>query len=151
MGMQIVITIIKIALKILHKVLVFTGGYIVVAWFFIGVYIMDNHKGLSKAQWFNDVGVFLLVVCLFIMLLTTIQNIIRLVRPDFSIISLISARRRVRRKEVGEKFEKVDKQFVGLESGVVLGKLKREYLVMPYANLTLPRNREEEVLEDQWI
>lgn len=131
MGMQIVITIIKIALKILHKVLVFTGGYIVVAWFFIGVYIMDNHKGLSKAQWFNDVGVFLLVVCLFIMLLTTIQNIIRLVRPDFSIISLISARRRVRRKEVGEKFEKVDKQFVGLESGVVLGKLKREYLVMP--------------------
>lgn len=122
-------------LKIVFKLIKFTGFYFVI----LGYLILDYedykfNRGelptfISHETWE------LLVLIIFgigvvLSILTTIQNIIRIVKPDFSFYALIARHRTLKRKEVGETFENVDKSLVGLDSGIVLGKMKRDYLVM---------------------
>lgn len=57
-----------------------------------------------------------------------IGNIVRVVKPDFSFISLLS--NLLNHKGSNKKYENVDDSLVGLKSGVVLGKLNK-YIVMP--------------------
>lgn len=131
--MNIPIMVLRLMYKVFKKILFFTGGYVIIAWYLIYFYVLDKYKNTPPKYIIVLLLVGALVGFLFI-ILTTLQNIIRLVKPDFNIfgvLMLISAHRKYKVKEVGEKHEKVDKQFIGLESGVILGKVKRNYLVMP--------------------
>lgn len=120
----------RIAFKIGIKIVKFTGLYYFIGMIFICGFVYDKEKGnLSHSM---NLFLFSLVIfSLILSALTTIQNIIRIIKPDFSYTRLISRCRGVRRKQVGETYENIEKEFVGLESGVVFGKLKGKYLVMP--------------------
>lgn len=127
--MQIILFFLKIFLDILGKVIKFTGAYYVIGAILFSAYVFDKYnQHLPKSI---DIALFALICfCVILMVITTLQNIIRIVKPDFSFISLFLSHRERKRVEVSKTFENVDRQFIGLESGIVLGKMKHDYLVM---------------------
>lgn len=123
----------KIVPDLIRKILHFTGiTYAVLIFTFVGAFAQDILKNNFKPYGFIDISLSGIAItsCILVPIFTTIKNLIKLKKADFSYISLIK-NRKYKRKEVGEKFEKVDKKFIGLENGIVLGKLKKNYLVMP--------------------
>lgn len=125
LGLKIVLAF----MKAIYKIGKFTGIYIPIVTFIILVKIASSVFHDEDNYLFDVVGLSILAVTLLISVIITISNIIRLKKPDFSLVHIIFG---LKSKKV-QTYEKVDKDFIGLESGVVLGKMKRQYLVMPEA------------------
>ena len=131
MGLNVIV----IVIKMLFKFIKFTGFYFLI----LGYMALDYeeykfNRGELPTFISHETGQLLvfiiIVICMLLSIITLLQNIIRLAKPDFSFLSLILNHRKVKKKEVGETFEKIDNSFRGLESGIVFGKMKNEYLVM---------------------
>ena len=133
--MRIAIYFFKLGLKFIA----FTGFYFVIMAYFVLFAIgwkaeelgIQNNSSIELSQ----ISVFVIGVLL--SFFTTLRNIIRKAKPDFSFINMLLGMRRNRRnrprkrKEVSETYENIDKSYIGLENGVVFGKMRTNYLVMP--------------------
>lgn len=128
MGIQIFFTLLMAFFKLLIKFIGFTGLYLPIIMLIILRIIEDKFNiPVVAGNTMDNVEVVVMLLSLVPVPFITLQNIIRLGKPDFSFIEWIASKRS--RKDNGT-FEKVDRELVGLESGVVLGKMSRQYLVM---------------------
>lgn len=133
--MQIFFTIFTAVLKLLVKALGFTGLYLPIITLIVLRFLESKFNIQVKSGNTMDNLEFIVILLSIVPVpFITLQNIIRLGKPDFSLIgsvySLIESRNRTKANNSHKTYEKVDKELIGLESGVVLGKINRDYLVM---------------------
>ena len=147
--------VVTILFRIGLKIFMFFGGYLIIVGYLIYVLIEGYYVNRGIQQ--NELVMLIQLIAMcggFVgAFLVSIQNIIRLFKHDFELMPFlgkimhgiggilafiisggvrgVSAVNKRKRKQVGETFENLDNGFVGLESGVVFGKIGRRYIVMP--------------------
>lgn len=113
-------------LNLTVKVCKFTGLYIPVITIII-LGIIESKFKIRSGSIASDIEMIILYMSYVPVPFILIENVVRIFKSDFSLKELISD---VLNKKQGETFENIDISFVGLESGVVLGKTNNKYLVM---------------------
>ena len=133
--MQIFFTIFMLFVRLILKILGFTSLYIPIITLILLRFIESKlNIQVVAGNTMDHAEVVVMLLSIVPIPFITLQNIIRLGKPDFSLIesvhSLIERRNRANVNKPHETYENVDKELIGLESGVVLGKMNRNYLVM---------------------
>ncbi len=129
--MQIFFICIILIFKVILKILEFTGLYVpIVALIIIRLIEIKFNISVTYGSSADHIEVILMCLSLIPVPFISIGNIIRLVKVDFSFIECISALRQRRYSVKDKTYENIDDELIGLESGVILGKMNRDYLVM---------------------
>ena len=133
--MQIFFTIFMLFVSLILKLLGFTGLYIPIITLILLRFIESKlNIQVVAGNTMDQIEVVVMLLSIVPIPFITLQSIIRLGKPDFSLIesvhSLIERRNRAKVNKPHETYENVAKELIGLESGVVLGKMNRNYLVM---------------------
>lgn len=113
-------------LKLAVMVCKFTGLYISVLTMIV-LGIIESKFHIRSGSIAGHIEMIILYLSFIPVPFITIQNVVRMVKTDFSLKEFIY---KVLNKRQRETFENIDKSLVGLESGIVLGKTKNTYLVM---------------------
>lgn len=127
--MQDNIFIFRWIMRILKLVVIlckFTGLYITVLTMIVLLFL-ESKFNIKSGSIASDIEMIILYLSFIPVPFITIQNVIRMFKADFSLKEFIC---RVLNKKQGKTFENIDKSLVGLESGIVLGKINNKYLVM---------------------
>ncbi|MEW9940002.1 type IV secretory system conjugative DNA transfer family protein [Clostridium butyricum] len=107
----------------------FTGLYLPVITCILIMVVLDKFNlKPTRGSLGDTVSMALVYISMVPVPFICIGNIIRLANPEFSFLGLISDF--LSRKDTGT-YENIDDSLVGLESGVILGKLGFNYIVMP--------------------
>lgn len=123
----IIMSLVKIPLTIAMKIIKFFGLYWLILWMVL-VFIIEGKFGTGNTVIILEDVV--LVVGLVLAVLTTIQNLVRMVKRDnFSIYGFIGGLFK-KKQEVGT-VAKTEKRDGSKIHGIVFGKLKGEYVVKP--------------------
>lgn len=106
----------------------FTGLYLPIVTCIVIIFVQSKFNIHPTRNSFGDIlSMSIVYISMIPVPFICIGNIIRLAKPEFSFIDLIS--NIINRKGTGT-YENIDNSLLGLESGVVLGKLNK-YIVMP--------------------
>lgn len=110
----------------------FLGGIYLVLGFSIFFFIDYElkKKGIQSNTFIQFIQLLIIGISFFMAIKTALRNVIGIFKPGFQ-FAPIKIKKKTKRKEVSETYENIDKSYIGLENGVVFGKMRTSYLVMP--------------------